>query len=58
MVDVPITAAVGAVVAVYPWSVMRLFVGLCVTILPVPMFSVAPDCSCCVTSKVIVSSSN
>ena len=51
-------ASVGAVVVVDPWSLILIFYGVCVTVPTVPMFFVAPVCSCCIPSKVIVSLSN
>ena len=56
--DDPVTKAVRAVVAVDPWLIPPIFSGVYVTIPTVIMFSVAPACSFCVASKVIILSSN
>ena len=58
MVAVTVPTAVGAVVAVSPWSIMLSFSGVCVTVPPIHMFYVAPALCCCVLYKVIILSSN
>ena len=47
-------ASIGSVVTIYPESLLIIFSGVCVTVPPIPMFAVAPVCSCCVPSKFIV----
>ena len=58
MITVYKPAAVGAIVAVFHWPVLRVFVGVCVTVAPVPMFSVASAGGCVVPFIVIVLLSN
>ena len=43
MVDVPVPAAVGSIVAISPCHGLLIFYRVCVTITTVPMFSAAPD---------------
>ena len=38
MVDISVPVEVGSVVAISPWYVLILFLGVCVTITPVPIF--------------------
>ena len=58
MVSLPASASVGADIVVSSSSVLCVFVGFCVTVSPVPMFSVSSGSGCGIPSKVIVLSYN